>query len=380
LPPVNPSPLTLRPLGPAEEHLLRGRAAEIETIVENGDFGRLTVVISPPGYGASSLLRAGVQPALRRAGHIVVVCAEWEGREVAMRLRETVLQAVREQTGESCDPPPQEPLLELLQRVQSKTGKPVTVLLDQFEDYLRCHAGTDVSDAFDAELSHAVSSRAARFVIAMHPSAAGEFERFCPFIPNLLGYTVHLAPLQPDAAAELVRSCLEMETAAVAEILAAPSAAVEGGVNPSLIAIAAQRRARGGADRAILTSLDPVLNALPRSHRRLFLQWMPVLVSPDGQRIAVSLKGLYGRTAAGPHTVESLLTALIGCGLMRQVSTRFGVRYLLAREIAAPVVRDWGERTRRIHAARSQTFFRAISVLVGVVALLAAYLVYAGGK
>lgn len=376
---ANPSPLTLQPLDAAEEHLLCGREAEVGAILEYLNAGRFTILLSPPGFGASSLLRAGVQPVLLRAGTIVAVAWDWDGRTFAEGLRETVAAAVHDQTSLPFAPKDREPLIELLERARATSGKPIAILLDQFEEYLRCHAGTDISDAFDAELSHAISSRAAQFVIAMHPSAVGEFERFSQFIPNLLGYTVTLAPLSREGAAELVRR-RGVESAVADEIISAPVAAVEGGVNPSLIAIAAQSRTGGGTDRIILTSLDPALSELRPSERRLLLQWIPILVTQDGHRIAVSLKGLTERSSAGVAAIESALAALIRMGLLRHVTTRFGVRYVLTRDASAPILRDWGERMQRVRTMRRQTFFRAISVLVGVIALLAAYLVYHSGK
>lgn len=391
MPSANSSPRTLQPLlilqplGPAEESLLSGRGAEVRTILENCEAGRLTVLLSPPGFGASSVLRAGVEPALLRAGTIVAIFSDWDSRTFAARLRETVAAAVHDQTGIPFSPQEREPLIELLDRARARSNKPIAVLLDQFEDYLRCHAGSDISDDFDAELSHAVSSRAAQFVIAMHPSALGEFERFSQFVPNLLGYTVTLAPLSREDAAELVRR-RGIEPAAADEIVSARGAAVDGGVNPSLIVLAAASlsgatmRAAGGPDHLILNSLDPVLRELSASQRRLFLEWLPILVTADGHRIAVSLKGLSERTPARGGAVESTLARLISLGMLRHITTPFGIRYLLARDATAPILRAWGERVQRTRSVRRQTLLRAISVLVGVIALIAAYLVYYGGK
>lgn len=376
---VNPSPLTLQPLESAEENLLCGREAEVRTILEYLEAGRFTVLLSPPGFGASSLLRAGVQPALRRAGTIVAVASDWDGSAFAEGLRESVAAAVHDQTGLLFSTKDREPLIELLERARSTAGKPIAIFLDQFEEYLRCHAGTDVSDAFDAELSHAISSRAAQFVIAMHPSAVGEFGRFGQSIPNLLGYTLILAPLSREAAAELVRR-RGIDPAAVNQIISARVAAVDGGVNPLLITIAAQSRASGSADEVILTSLDPVLAGLRSSERHLLLQWIPILVTQDGHRIAVSLKGLTERSSAGGAAVESALATLIRAGLLRHVSTRFGVRYLLTRDTIAPILRDWGERRQRVRTQRRQTLLRVISALVIAITLIAAYVVYKSGK
>ncbi len=376
---ANLSPLNLQPLESTEENLLCGREAEIRTILEYLEAGRFTVLLSPPGFGASSLLRAGVQPVLRRAGTIVAIASDWDGRAFAEGLRESVAAAVHDQARLPFATKDREPLIELLERARAATGKPIAILLDQFEEYLRCHAGTDLSDAFDAELSHAISSRAAQFVIAMHPSAVGEFGRFGQFIPNLLGYTLILAPLNREGAAELVRR-RGIAPAAVDQIVSARVAAVDGGVNPFLIAIAAQSRASGGADEVILTSLDPVFAGLRSPERHLLLQWIPILVTQDGHRIAVSLKGLTERSSAGGAAVESALATLIRAGLLRHVSTRFGVRYLLTRDTIAPIVRDWGERMQRIRAQRRQALFRVISALVIAITLIAAYVVYKSGK
>lgn len=38
-----------------------------------------------------------------------------------------------------------ETLPEMLARIRRRTGRPVALVLDQFEDYLRCHNGTDLS-------------------------------------------------------------------------------------------------------------------------------------------------------------------------------------------------------------------------------------------
>jgi hypothetical protein len=53
----------------------------------------------------------------------------------------------------------------------------VALVLDQFEDDLRCHAGTDISDDFDAELSKAIGSRAGRSVIGLQEQELAEFHR-----------------------------------------------------------------------------------------------------------------------------------------------------------------------------------------------------------
>ena len=364
--------MTLAPLSAAEEDLLCGRAAEVKTIVENCQAGRLTVIQSPAGFGASSLLRAGVEPALRRAGFITVVWSEWQGRTVSQRLRDAIVAAVEQ--ADKGYAAPREPLAGLLKNAEARTGRPIAVLLDQFEDYLLCHSGTDVSDDFDAELSHAISSRAARFVIALHPGAVPELERLSQFVPNLLGYAFTLAPLDEESAREMVRRS-GIDSGIMEEIVRMPIAAVEGGVNPSFVALAARGRG-ASAERIVLTSLDSAMEQLRGAHRNLLLKWIPALVSSDRHRLAVSQKTLLERSGGSATAVAELLRILIKAGLLRSLTTSLGVRYQLPQGWMAPVIHDWWTRTTARRAERRQTMFRAVSVLVGVIALVAAFLIY----
>lgn len=399
-----PTPLTLTPLGAADEDLLFGRAAETETIVENCEASRLTVVTSPPGFGASSLLRAGAAPALQRAGFITVVFSDWQGRSFAARFRDTLMAAIHEQADGGFAAAP-EPLLELLLRAQSKTGRPVAIILDQFEDYVRCHTGTDVSDDFDAELSNAISTRTGRFVIGLQTPSVKAFERLNQYVPNLMGFTIKLPPLSVEAAKQLVcRSAslagIEMEEAAAELLIAAPVAAVAAdanhpaGVHPLFVKLAAARLleaelnlksnvarastvlANGGADRMILESLDPVINELGRTHAELLFRWVPLLVSSENNRLAVAEQALVGYSGKWGRFALTLLPLLVKSGLMRTISTPPGTRYELARVSATVVIKDWWTREETTILARQRAQFRIRSISIAVGALLVAYLIY----
>lgn len=376
------------PLTAAEEDLLCGREAEVEKAVENCRAERLTIINSTAGSGASSLILAGAEPALRRAGFATVYFADWQGRNVAARIREAIAAAVGEQADNLAGP--RDSLLHLLKQVEAKAEKPVAVFLDQFEDYLLCHAGTNVSDDFDAQLSHAISSRAARFVIAIHPAAVPELERLSQFVPNLLGYTLALPPLDTEAVKDAARRIaaragLQIEAAAVEEIAKA---------DPALAILAARclrdaelqarspaarlstLRENGGAERMALRSLDETIGRLRPSHRRLLLQWAPALVSVDRHRLAASQNTLAERSGLSADAVREPLDALIGAGLLRRIDTTRGMRFQLPRDSMAPVIRDWWTRTTAQKAALRQTLFRAVSVLVGTIAIVALFLVY----
>ncbi len=399
-----PIPLTLTPLGAADEDLLCGRAAEVEIILRNCEASRLTVITSRPGLGASSLLRAGAEPALRRANFITVVYSDWQGKFVAGRLREAIVSAVHEQAdggfmAESA------PLMDVLTKAQAKTGRPIAVLLDQFEDYVRCHSGTEVADDFDAQLANAISWRAGRFVIALQTPSVAAFERLGQYIPNLMGFTIRLPPLTPDAAKQLVtkiaaRSEIELEPAAIEDLVAAPTALVTAGpdhpagVHPLFVRLGVERlcdvelvlkstvgrastlSANGGADRMIRESLDPAIQQLGVTHGELFFRLIPLLLSPADHRLAVSEKALVEHSGKWNRFLQTLLPMLIKSGLLRTVATQHGVRYEFGRESTCVSVRDWWVRAEARIVARQRAKVRVRSISMAVGAILLAYIIY----
>ena len=400
-----PIPLTLTPLGAGDEDLLFGRATEVEQIVHNCRSSRLTVITSSPGLGASSLLRAGVEPALRRTGEFVTVLfSDWPGHKVASRLREAILTAIHEQAdGAFSFDFERERLFDLLTSAQAKIGRPIAVLLDQFEDYFRCHTGTDVADEFDAELANAISSRAGRFVVALQKPLMTAFARLGPYIPNLMGFTIDLQPLTETAARDLVRAAakranLEIEDAAVTQLVTAPAVTVADGVHsgkhPLFLTLGAQRlcqaennvkskQARattlaehGGADQMILTSLDGPFQQLVVTHSELFFRWIPLLISPDRHRLAPTEEALVDVAGKWNKFAATLLPLLVRSGLVRAIEIQAGGRYEFARESATVVVKDWWQRAEAAIVARQRAQFRVRSISIAVGALVFGYVVY----
>jgi hypothetical protein len=398
-----PASLTRTPLGSTDENLLFGRAAEVNEIVANCQASRLTVVTGAAGMGMSSLLRAGVAPALKRAGFITVVITDWQGRSLPARFREAITMAIHEQ-GDGAFANSIEPLSELLERANSKLGRPLALVLDQFEDYLRCHSGTDVSDNFDAELSKAIGNRSGRFVIGLEERELAEFNRLSQYVPNLMGFSFSLAPLTQDAAKQMVRAAaahaeLEVEPAAVDLLVTAPSATVPflsgpPGVHPLFARLAAEclfgaevnlnsQQARaatvlanGGADRLILESLDPVIDSMGSVHTELFFRWTLLLLDADGHRVPVSEAALVEHAGKWNRFTATLLPLLLKNGLLRTTEMPHGIRYEFNRESMGVVIKDWWNRKETLIISRQRATFRVRSISIAIGAILLAYLVY----
>lgn len=415
---------TLKALTDTDETLLCGREAVVREIAQNCRAGRFTVVTAEPGMGISSLLEAGVGPALKAEGAIVASFRDWQGRFFGANLKEAVAEAVRG-TADDLFFSEGEDLAELLERASARTGKPVVLLLDQFEDYVRCHANTIQSDLFDAELAQAVANRKGIFVLGLQEHAIPPFERLEAHIPNLLGFRVRLDPLSTDAAREAVvseasRKEMQVEPAALDALLNAPvvtgehakdtpavamstakgapakaaaarkSAPRAKGVHPFYLKLAteelleAEARAksraltfstiesRGGVDRVVFESFDPVIHALGKTQADLFFRWCNILVSADKQRLSVTEKGLIEYAGRLHRHVPTLLAQLIKMNILRSVETPEVVRYEIARECYAPILRDWWERREAAIVARRRAVFRitSISVAVGAIAIV----------
>lgn len=391
--------------------LLFGRDDEIARIVADCRAERLSVVSAEPGLGVTSMLEAGLFPALRSSGFIVAIFRDWQGRFFVTHLKEAIADAVRQQA----DPlffAQGEELEEMFDRIRGISGKQVVVLLDQFEDYVRCHQNTVLSDAFDAELSTAVTKRKGVLVIGMQEHALPEFERLRQHIPNLLGYHTVLQPITMQAARDAVvaeaRAIeLEVEPEALNALVTAPivirprpepeqepviTAATK--VHPFYLKVAsgilldaearvkspavrfATIEVRGGVDKIVNSALDGMLGELGTTQTDLLFRWCNLLISPAKHRLAVTEKGLTEYAGKLNRFVPGLLEHLTGAGLLRPVEAGDTVRYEIARECYAPVLRDWWERREAMIVARRRAIFRITSISLAVSAIVLAYIVW----
>jgi hypothetical protein len=388
----------LKALTQNDEALLFGRAEVIGEIVGNCRAERVTVVTSEPGLGVTSLLDAGVAPALRREGLIVVTFRDWQGRFFASNLRDALAEAARE-----ADPlffAEAAPLDQMLKGIRQRCGKPVAVLLDQFEDYLRGHVNTEISAEFDAELANAIGSREGLFVIGMQEYAIPALDRMKQHIANLLGYQVRLAPLSVEAGKEIVIAeargmALDVEPDAIAAIVTAPVIARgDNGVHPYFLNVATEQlldaekrmkshalrmaviEARHGVDRVVLESLDPTIGEFGKTHMELLFRWCNILISPEKHRLSVTEKGLTDYAGKLNRFVLTLLPLLTRTGILRHFQAPDAIRYEISRDCLTLILRDWWERREAALVARRRALFRIRSVSVAGSAIILMYVIW----
>lgn len=377
--------------------LIRGREREIEQLVRDAQSSRFAVVAHQAGRGATTLLAAGVAASLRAAGAIPVYYAAWQGRNFSTQLKEAVAEAVREHDDRFFAQA--ESLEEVVTRAHNQTGRRVVLLLDQFEEYLRFHTGTDISDEFDAELGQATNSRYGHVVVALQDHSLTAFDRLSHLIPNLMGHCLRLEPLTQDAAREIVRAMAEEEfvtvdAAVVDSFATAEAATTDGGVHAwllsegirSLLESAAKSKppaangamleALGGANELILRCRDNEIEKLNLSHKELLFRWCDILIAKDGHRLAATEAALTEHSGRLGRFVQTLLPLLVGNGMLRQVHIGGTARYELSRESLTVILRYWYTKQESAMAARRRAQFRIRSMTIATGSILVLYLIW----
>jgi len=373
------------------------REKEIRQVFEYCKSGGPVVITSHPGMGATALLQDGVAPVLRKADFIVVTFGDWQGKAFRTRLAELIAKTVRAEADNTFIAHT-ENLSETLRRVFASTGKPLALLFDQFEDYLRCHASTSLSDTFDAEVATAMLSSDGRIVVALHDYALENFRRLEQYAPNPLKYHLTLGPLDEAGAKELIAGAgvaggLEFEPAVTEALLKAPSVNYEGGYHPFYLMSGIDRireagvrkkwtrvstgmiETYGSAERLIVESIDLKMSKLDPTQTDLFFRWCSLLLSPNDERIAVKAAALAEYSGRLNRIALTLLPVLVAEGVLRTIEISETLRYEIARESLVPLVRDWWRRHEAVLIARQRVQFRIRSLSLAVGLILAVYLV-----
>ncbi len=133
---------------------------------------------------------------------------------------------------------------------------------------------------------------------------------------------------------------------------------------------------KGGVDRVVLESFDPVIQELGKTQADLFFRWCNMLISPDKQRLSVTEKGLLDYAGRLNRYVPALLAHLMELKILRSIETPEAVRYEISRECYAPILRDWWERREAAIVARRRAIFRITSISVAVGAIAIVYLMW----
>ncbi|MGH3832126.1 MAG: hypothetical protein ACRDRS_17050 [Pseudonocardiaceae bacterium] len=222
-----------------------GRQRETDLIVANLTASRLTLLYAPSGVGKSSVLRAGVLPALHHSdddsyddlgvpGAAVAYASAWRDAPLTS-VAAAVSAAVSRVTGavavaEAASAPELSVawLREVLRQSQVST---VYLILDQFEEYFLYHCADRGEEGLTAELGAILSARdlPVHVLLSIREDALAGLDRFKGRVPYLFDNYLRLAHLSRDAAHIAIKGPLDRYNR-----LAPPDRAMS--IEPGLIA------------------------------------------------------------------------------------------------------------------------------------------------
>jgi WD40 repeat protein len=197
-----------------------GREGDSDLIVANLTASRLTLLYAPSGVGKSSVLRAGVLPALHHLdddsyadlgvpGAAVAYVNTW--RDAPLESIATAVSAAVSQVtgadpiegpgGEAASAPRLSVpwLREVLRQSRVST---VYLILDQFEEYFLYHPMDRGEEGLTAELGNILSARdlPVHVLLSIREDALAGLDRFKGRVPHLFDNYLRLAHLSRDAA------------------------------------------------------------------------------------------------------------------------------------------------------------------------------------
>jgi hypothetical protein len=185
----------LRPYEESHRHIFFGREEERDILIDKLIANKLTLLFAATGVGKSSLLRAGVIPALKhkkKEGLDVVYYCDWVSDPLVHLKKETVavLQAQNKIAGDY-------PLYRETEDISLKkffrlaaafASEPLVVILDQFEEFFQYRRYKENFIKFIAEFSECVNDRERQvvFLVSMREDFALELNVFKKYLPTML--------------------------------------------------------------------------------------------------------------------------------------------------------------------------------------------------
>jgi CHASE2 domain-containing sensor protein len=400
-----------------------GRDLDCEIVIDNLLVNDLTIVYGPSGVGKSSLLQAGVSATLlsrargetkgadRPSLDVPIVLDSWSG-DPAGELQRHIQSTFSSLSRERAPTQSQESLgASILAASRSIEGR-LLIILDQFEDYFTYEGRRDGKRACALDLPLLIDevAGAASFLISIREDALARLDRFGDTIPGLFDNLVRLDHLDRDGGRSAIEGpcsqwnarhggsdAVSIEPALIAAVLdGAESDRRDPGAGggrirtPYLQLVLARlwevelgggsRVLRletlehlGGPDRIVADHLEEAMSVLPRRDRRVAALLYRSLITPTGEKIALSDADLAGYAKLDLARTESVLERLTHeARVLNPAGER---RYEIAHDALIEPVRDWCERwdvreRRRAERVRLLVILSFVAALLGVLALV----------
>jgi|GEM_PF-3444276 len=401
--------LGLRPFKENEQDKFFGRLPEIHILTDKILAHRLTLLVAASGVGKSSLLQAGVMPALRATGMADLIYHNDWVLNPAEALKKTIVKHFIAQQRVNADYQADFnlPLVEFLQIHALLGSGTMVILLDQFEEFFYYQKFSQQRDEFIRQLASTIhdSDTPTAFVFSMREDFAMEMEAFKPWFVGIFNNIYRIEKLDLDAArlaiVEPVKAAGFTYQPKLIELLLTDLGKRESSerldlqhideqdltkplVEPPYLQIVCEQlwlkanastereitknhyQALGGADGILKRHFDEKMKTLNAGQQRLASKAFDLLVSQHGAKMSYPLKDLASILAEDAQTLQLCLDQLQSAAILRRVQRRGEPWYELYHDAFAKTIMEWNLAYKRRQLKKTLIIRGGAAVLAGL--------------
>ncbi|MCD6361660.1 MAG: HEAT repeat domain-containing protein, partial [Armatimonadetes bacterium] len=355
---------------PEDAEVFYGREEDTAAVVEMIREHQLSVLFGASGRGKTSLLQAGVIPALLRENEsdehkqwlpVMVRC----GEDPIESTKDAVATALRERDLD--EPDSSGELAHFLQEAINTSGCTLVLIIDQFEEFF-VRLGEPLRRQFMEQLQRAMQLNPGdlRVLLSVREDYLGELYELREWLPRILHNAYRLKKLTYEQAKLAAIKPASRFHVKVEEELAdrvLDDIAREDGVEPTELQIVMDRLYQSlspgqhilvanaydqlaGADRILEDYLDHALGQLPGSERRMAREILKKMVASSALKAVKSVERIAADTGYSYEQVEKLLARLEDLRLVRRIGKPENHEYEVVHEYVAQKIDEWlGDET-----------------------------------
>ncbi len=392
LEPVGPY-VGLRPYEEYHRHIFFGREEERDILIDKLIANKLTLLFAATGVGKSSLLRAGVIPALKhkkKEGLDVVYYCDWVS-DPLVHLKKETMAVLRAQQKIAEDYPLYREsedisLKKFFRLAAAFASEPLVVILDQFEEFFQYRRYKENFIKFIEEFSECVNDRERQvvFLVSMREDFALELNVFKKYLPTMLFENYYrLEKLTTAKAGEAIVKPVEplgfqyeeklLETLLTdlakreeeARMGAAPAALAKytpAYVEPPYLQIVCSRlweidrdnpgkkihlesyEQMGGARGFVDSYFHEVMNRFSLSEKKIASSAFDLPITPRGTKMAYTAEDLADRIGINEKSLGNILENLRKSRILRSHKREGAIWYELYHDIFSNIINIWNKK------------------------------------